>query len=145
MARILIVDDDPDHLTLASAFLGRDHDIETVSSTAQALTRLRAGGIDAVVLDLMMPGVSGLDFALNLREERCVSGVPIVIWTACRVTDALEAQIASAVNVHSVLPKPCEPEAIARVVAHMVATGGHRRARGDFGLHSFGTGRACAS
>lgn len=141
MAKILIVDDDPDHLALAQAVLASEHEIETVGSGAEALSRLRAGGIDAVVLDLMMPGMSGLDLAAGLREERCVSGVPIVIWTACRVTDELEKRLSEAVNIHSVLPKPCEPSAITRVVGHMVGAGPQRRGRGDFGVHSFGKAR----
>jgi DNA-binding response OmpR family regulator len=78
--RILVVDDEPGIVDLVSYGLRREgYDVDAVGDGESALVRARADGYDLIVLDVMLPGVSGTDVCRTLREE---SDVPIVMLTA---------------------------------------------------------------
>jgi two-component system phosphate regulon response regulator OmpR len=77
---VLVVDDDDKLRKLLARYLN-DHGfiVATASDAADARAKLASLCFDMIVLDLMMPGESGLDFASNLRRT---SGVPILMLTA---------------------------------------------------------------
>ncbi len=80
MTRVLVVDDDPTVSDVVSRYLIREGlMVEVVADGALALERALADPPDLVVLDLMLPGLSGLDVCRRLREH---SSVPIVMLTA---------------------------------------------------------------
>ena len=79
-ARILVVDDDREIRDLLAMFLERQNfSVAAVRDAVEARVAWAAGGADLVVLDLMLPGESGLEFARWLRGR---SEVPIVMLTA---------------------------------------------------------------
>ena len=68
--KILIVDDDPSFRELLSGFLdGLGYSVEMSADGADALDRLRAEAADLVLLDLELPGMSGLDVLRYLKSE----------------------------------------------------------------------------
>ena len=78
--RILLVEDEPSLVETVRYALEREGFVVTVARTAgEALDRFRAEPPDLVILDLMLPAVSGLDVCRRIRES---STVPIVIVTA---------------------------------------------------------------
>ncbi len=80
MTRVLVVDDDPTVSDVISRYLTREGlEVEIVADGAIALDRGLADPPDLVVLDLMLPGLSGLDVCRRLRERHAV---PIVMLTA---------------------------------------------------------------
>ncbi len=80
MARILIVDDDTDFRESLAEMLGDlGHAVSQAPTVADGLRHLRAGPVDAAIVDLRMPGEDGLDF---LRQARRVSQVPCIMLTA---------------------------------------------------------------
>jgi DNA-binding response OmpR family regulator len=79
-SRILVVDDEPGIVDLVSYGLRREgYEVETAVDGEGALARARGNGFDLVVLDVMLPGISGLDVCRTLRAE---SDVPILMLTA---------------------------------------------------------------
>jgi len=79
-ARILVVDDEPQILrSLRTTLAAHDYDVHTAASGEEALTMLERRPPDLVVLDLALPGISGLDVC---RELRARSPVPILILSA---------------------------------------------------------------
>jgi DNA-binding response OmpR family regulator len=93
---VLIADDDADHRELLTIALGRlGHDVVQATDTAEAARAIEAGGIDAVLLDVRMPGESGIEFCRRLREHPAAATVPVMFVSADvndrRVTAALEA------------------------------------------------------
>ncbi|MHB8874487.1 MAG: response regulator transcription factor [Myxococcaceae bacterium] len=80
VARILVVDDDEGLRRRVGLFLGQ-HDLECVEAAngEAALAQLARGHFDAVLLDVMMPGMSGLDVVKRVRET---SDIPILMLTA---------------------------------------------------------------
>ena len=78
--RILVVDDEPAIVDAVAYALRREgFEVETASDGRQALEAARTAPYDVLVLDLMLPGMSGLDVCRSLRTE---SDVPIVMLTA---------------------------------------------------------------
>ena len=78
--RILVVDDDPTVSEVVARYLARDgYAVEAVADGREALDRALAAPPDLVVLDLMLPGIDGLEVC---RRLRAMAPVPIVILTA---------------------------------------------------------------
>lgn len=80
-ARILIVDDEPNIAELLSVSLKfQGFEVETASNGAEGLDRARAFRPDAVILDVMMPGMDGFGMLRRLRADG--SGAPVLFLTA---------------------------------------------------------------
>ncbi|MGD0838737.1 MAG: response regulator, partial [Polyangia bacterium] len=85
--RVLVVDDNLEMArTLAENLCDRDFAAEAVGSGSEAADRLRQGGIDAMVTDLRMPQVDGLDL-LSLSRS-LVPERPVLIMTAFSAIDS---------------------------------------------------------
>ncbi|AGZ38816.1 response regulator transcription factor [Actinoplanes friuliensis] len=83
MPTVLIADDDADHrelITLALAKLG--HRSVEAADGETALRLADAGGIDAVLLDVRMPGLSGIELCRRLRSEPATAHLPIMMISA---------------------------------------------------------------
>lgn len=82
--RVLVVDDDAKTVELVKLYLNRDgYKVLTACDGVEALRLAREGHPDLIVLDLMLPGMDGLEVCRTLRGE---SDVPIIMLTA-RTTD----------------------------------------------------------
>ena len=80
-ARILVVDDDPGILDVVSYSLREaGYEVETRTDGPSALEAAQRGDYDLLVLDLMLPGMSGTDVCRKLREEGQM--LPVVMLTA---------------------------------------------------------------
>lgn len=77
--RILLVDDDAFLRDMyATKFRELGHAIDAAQTAESALTKLREGEYDVILLDMVMPGMSGIDLLRTIREEK-VGGNPICI------------------------------------------------------------------
>jgi CheY-like chemotaxis protein len=82
VARILIVDDDPVvSLTLCRMLEWSGHLVTTVASGRDGLDRIAAEAPDAVILDMRMPGMGGLEFLRELRATPGFDRLPVGIVT----------------------------------------------------------------
>ncbi|KMY23271.1 two-component system, OmpR family, response regulator RegX3 [Actinobaculum suis] len=80
MTRILVVDDEPAYRdTLAFNLEREGYEVETASNGNAAMESVRARTPDLILLDLMLPGLSGEEIARRVRQE---SNVPIIMLTA---------------------------------------------------------------
>ncbi|TCR69871.1 response regulator [Bosea sp. BK604] len=102
---ILVIDDDRRLRDLLARFLG-DHGyrVTTAANAAEADSRLTHLVFDAIVLDIMMPGENGFDFARRFRGE---SNIPILMLTAR--ADSADRINGLEIGVDDYLPKPFEP------------------------------------
>lgn len=81
MKRILLVDDAETILTLERMVLGDHYDIVTACNGAEAVERARSEKPDLVLMDLMMPQMSGLDACRAMQRESTTRGIPIIMVT----------------------------------------------------------------
>jgi len=113
-ASLLVVDDDGEILSLVAKFLrGNGFRVHTARNGAEMSEALSRTPVDLIVLDLMLPGTSGLDLCRNLRRT---SSVPVVMLTA--KGDDIDRIIGLEVGADDYLPKPFNPrELLARINA----------------------------
>jgi two-component system, OmpR family, response regulator ResD len=80
VAKVLIVDDEPNIREVVGLYLRRDgHDVVSAADGEEALKVFRKGEPDLVVLDLMLPKISGLEVCRRMRADR---RVPLIMLTA---------------------------------------------------------------
>lgn len=85
---ILVVDDEPDLLAAVSGVLADEgYGVIECCDHRQALERLESHKPDAVLLDVMMPEVSGVELAQKMRQDPRFEKLPIVIMSAVEGTD----------------------------------------------------------
>jgi len=118
---VLVVDDDDDFrrtCELSVASLG--HDVEAVSSAAQALDRLGTGSIDVVLLDILMPETSGLQVLHEIKQS--YPEVEVVMMSGhASVPWAVGAMRSGAADY---LVKPYDTQALGRALAAAKQMGG---------------------
>ena len=114
MERILIVDDDVGLCeVLAERLASEGFTLEAVHEGIRGLERARSGDHALVILDLMLPGLAGLEVLRSLRPH---SGIPVLILTA-RGED-VDRILGLEIGADDYLPKPFHPrELIARIRA----------------------------
>jgi two-component system phosphate regulon response regulator PhoB len=81
--KILIVDDEEDVLELVRYNLDKNgYKVETAATGEQALAKARAKPPDLIILDLMLPGIDGLDVCKKLKNDTKTQNVPVIMLTA---------------------------------------------------------------
>jgi two-component system, OmpR family, phosphate regulon response regulator PhoB len=82
-ARILVVDDEPDISALVAYHLAREsYRVRTAADGPEALRSIETDTPDLVVLDLMLPGMSGLEVLSELRRRPETESLPVILLTA---------------------------------------------------------------
>jgi two-component system phosphate regulon response regulator OmpR len=116
---LLVVDDDRRIRDLLSRFLTSEgYRVTTADTAADARAKLKSLSFDLLVLDVMMPGESGFDFAKALRGS---SEVPILMLTA---RDAAESRIKGLeMGADDYLSKPFEPRELSLRIANILKRG----------------------
>jgi DNA-binding response OmpR family regulator len=120
MSRVLVIDDESVVATILEyAFAAMGHDTIAADGGETGIDAARTEHPDAIVLDLMMPEVSGLDVLDALRHDDETSSVPILVLTA--VTMSREHLICVANGADRVMTKPFDPRDVAEVVDSMMS------------------------
>ncbi len=112
MARVLVVDDDATLREVVVDYLrAAGHDVRQAVDGAGALESVRVSGADLVVVDVMMPGIDGLEVCRRLRRH---SDVPIVLLTA--LGDEQDRVVGLETGADDYVTKPFSPrELVLRV------------------------------
>ena len=129
---ILAVDDEPKILEAVASFLeSKGYQVDTAASGAQALEIFQKKNIALVLLDLMLPGLSGLDVTRTLKSRAKTSSIPIVMLTA----RGDEADVVAGLDMGAddFLAKPVSlPLLAASVVARAKRSRRLKRSHGEF-------------
>jgi len=106
---ILIVDDEPTARTLLRLILVRaGFNVVEATNGFEALTRLEETAVDLVLLDVMMPGMSGIEVCEKIRADEKTAVVPILLLSA--KTDALSIRRGLSAGADKYLTKPISPD-----------------------------------
>ena len=140
-ARILIADDNPQGVELLEAYLAEaDYDIRTVADGDETLARIRDWQPDLILLDIMMPKISGFEVCKRLRRDEKTRATAVLMITALDqpsdIDRALEAGaddfVTKPVNkndlllrVRSLLEARGEPTELKRTLAYIEAVDKH--------------------
>ena len=90
--RILIVDDDPRLLHVVSMYLTIEgYDVTTAADGEEGLAAMEAARPDLVILDVMMPGMDGLEACRRIKRDPSTRSIPVLMFTALSREDDIEA------------------------------------------------------
>jgi OmpR family response regulator RpaB len=107
--RILLIDDDELLAPPLAEYLRRfDLQLDSATRPGEGLERLRSGGHDAVILDVMLPEMDGFELCRTIRRH---SNVPILMLTARG--DVMDRVVGLELGADDYLPKPFEPRELA--------------------------------
>jgi CheY-like chemotaxis protein len=82
-ASLLVVDDNEANRDVLSRRLTlKGYDVTVAADGAEALARVRSGSFDLLLLDVEMPGISGLDVLTTVRQSRSSTSLPVIMVTA---------------------------------------------------------------
>ena len=119
MPTVLIVDDEAAIRDLVEDTLAlAGHDVIVAASGVEALAQIATCRPDCLVLDVMMPGMSGLEVLNRLRQDPATSGLPVIMLTA-RVDDVSTWQGWQA-GADLYLEKPFDPADLTAWVQRVV-------------------------
>ena len=105
-AHILVVDDDDGIRNLVKEYLNQHEFLVTTANSAEdAFEKVKIMKFDLIVLDIMMPGKSGLEFT---KEKKNIINTPIILLTA--KGEASERVEGLEIGADDYLPKPFEPK-----------------------------------
>ena len=120
MARILVADDDVDIRELVEFKLSTlGHDIVAVADGAAAVEACQANRPDLAVLDVMMPGVSGLEAIRAIRADPRLADLPVILLTARAQESDVETGFDSGADDY--ITKPFSPRELASRVEALLA------------------------
>ena len=111
-ARILVVDDEPDLLELVRVNLaGSGYAVETAASGSDALAALRRAPPDVMILDLMLPDISGTELCARVRADQRLTGLPIIMLTA--KSEEIDRVVGLELGADDYVTKPFSPRELA--------------------------------
>ncbi|MBN8618505.1 MAG: hybrid sensor histidine kinase/response regulator [Anaerolineae bacterium] len=105
---ILAVDDEPNNLILLQRMLKRYFEVITASNGSMALTTLNEVKVDVLLLDVMMPGMSGLDVLREIRQNPETADLPVILISA--MAEARDVAHGLELGANDYITKPIDPE-----------------------------------
>jgi CheY-like chemotaxis protein len=123
MATILVADDDVDVRTLVVLKLeSTGHTVVAVENGLEAVDTCGSLKPDLVVLDMMMPGMNGLQACQAIRADPAVADTPVILLTARAQAADVDAGLAAGVDAY--VTKPFSPRELASRVDALLDRGG---------------------
>jgi len=110
MKQIALIEDNADNRLLVQAILGGSYDITEYESGALGLAGVRSAGADVVLLDVSLPGLSGLDVVQSLKADPATAGIPVVALTAHAMVGDRERFLEAGFDAY--ISKPIEDLAV---------------------------------
>ena len=115
---ILIVEDSPECAATLEMALGGAFDVVVASDAEDAMRIARSAEIAAVVSDVQLPGMDGLEFVARLRNDERHAHIPILVVSAN--SDSATPQRALSAGANAFIAKPFSPAAVRRAVENLI-------------------------
>jgi CheY-like chemotaxis protein len=121
LKKILLVDDDPDMLTVNSGLLKScGYKVYLAKDGLEALEVVKKNRLDLIILDLMLPKMDGYLICSMLKRDERYLAIPIIIASAR--SDETDKKKAKEAGANNYLTKPFEPETILSLVSSIFGT-----------------------
>jgi len=115
--KIVVIEDEPDIIGLVTHYLEKEgYRVTAVRDGAQGLRQIKAGPPDLLILDLMLPGMDGLEICRRVRADSKTAALPVIMLTA--KGEESDKLVGLELGADDYLVKPFSPkELVARVKA----------------------------
>lgn len=118
---VLLIEDEPNIIEAVSFILSRDGwKVDTHSNGQTALAAVGARDPDLVILDVMLPGLSGYDILRGLREDPATEALPVLMLTARG--QSKDREMAAKFGANRFMTKPFSNAELLEAVRALVAT-----------------------
>ncbi|MCL5124938.1 MAG: response regulator [Deltaproteobacteria bacterium] len=108
---ILVVDDDDDILELVRYNLTKDNFVVTCAVTGdEAVAKLRVGSFDLIILDIMLPGLDGMEICRLLKNSKETALIPVIMLTA--KTEEVDVVLGLELGADDYVTKPFSPRVL---------------------------------
>jgi CheY-like chemotaxis protein len=115
---ILAVDDQPEVLTMLESILGHDYDVIAARTTARAFAVLARENIDLILLDVMMPGMDGIEVYDYLKQQAYFDDVPVLFVTSDADVDTVNKALK--LGAKGYIRKPIQEDALLEKVKNVL-------------------------
>ncbi|HJZ80502.1 MAG TPA: response regulator [Pyrinomonadaceae bacterium] len=123
LPKILLVEDFDDTRLMMKMWLEkRGYRVIEAETGEEAITLARRETPDLIIMDVMMPGMNGLDATQRIREYQALRRTPIVAVSAYGADEYRGLALEAGCNEY--ISTPFEPKALAELITHMLAGGG---------------------
>lgn len=124
---ILVVDDEPDLAELVSYNLKKEgFEVSSASDGEEALKKIRKGNFNLVILDLMLPGIQGMELCRILRNDPKTKHLPIIMLTA--KGESVDKILGLEMGADDYIAKPFSPRELAARVKAVLRRSGEKTA-----------------
>ncbi len=122
MATILVVEDNPDNMALIEEIL-EDEGMTMIQAfqAEDGLTLILENAPDLVLMDISLPGMSGLDALRLIREDDAIRSTPVIILTAHAMS--ADRDVAMAAGCDGFLTKPVDEEKLLSMIHTLISRG----------------------
>jgi CheY-like chemotaxis protein len=118
--RVLLVDDYPDALEIWGLYLrAQGYTVETAEDGLSAVEQAHRSAPDVIVLDLELPGITGFEAAVRLRQSPETREIPLIAATGYSHVKQLDH--ARECGFDSIVVKPCEPPTLVAEIERLLA------------------------
>jgi len=129
-ARVLLVDDEPINREIARTLLeDAGLAVDTAEDGVEALAMAGVGGYAAILMDMQMPEMDGVEAARQIRQRRLCDAVPIIAMTANAFVEDREQCLAAGMD--DFLSKPVDPDLLFALLLKWIESGASFRPSGD--------------
>jgi DNA-binding response OmpR family regulator len=118
LPKILVVDDEPPLRELVIVTLGDRYACDEAVDGDAALEQLRKQEYNLVMLDVMMPGRSGIDVLRAMRADEALRDIPVIVMSAWQSSQDIDAALAAGAD--GFLPKPFRVEELDSTVREVL-------------------------
>ena len=116
--RLLIVDDEPTNIHILSNILSEDYEIRAANNGERAIEAAKSQSPDLILLDMIMPGLDGLQVCKLLRENEATKDIPVIFFTS--MSDPANEELGLQAGAVDYISKPVSPPIVkARVKIHL--------------------------
>ncbi|HOW89400.1 MAG TPA: response regulator [Elusimicrobiales bacterium] len=105
--KVLVIDDNVNFLQLAELALAGEYDVSTAADGQEGMEKAGRNRPDVILLDVMMPRVSGLEMLRMLLSDETTRDIPVLVLTASHFDPSTEQVFMQERNVKGFLQKPC--------------------------------------
>ena len=119
--RVLVVDDNINFLQLAQLALGtEEYEVHSATDGQDGFEQARKVRPDIILMDVMMPRVSGLELMRMLLAEDDLKNIPVLVMTASHFDPSTEQVFKQEANIKGFLQKPCPVNILREEIARAI-------------------------
>jgi putative two-component system response regulator len=114
MRKILAIDDQPEITTIIADFLGDNYEVYPAKSTIKAFSLLHTTKFDLILLDILMPGMNGMEFLKYIKKQFWYDNTPVIFVSS--ESDFNTVAQAANLGANGYIKKPIEKNVLLKKV-----------------------------